>query len=126
MKESRAQSGPAAKRGSEEGLGSPERRGRDVPAKKKSRRIRWLIYLIFWAALVGSFGWLAIDQASQYSALRNEIEQVKAETERAVSAHEALERQIAFIGSDAYIEQQARERLGLVKPTEIIFRNLGR
>jgi cell division protein FtsB len=37
-----------------------------------------------------------------------------------------MEREIAFIGSDAYIEQQARERLGLVKPTEIIFRNLGR
>ncbi|MCL2500005.1 MAG: septum formation initiator family protein [Defluviitaleaceae bacterium] len=96
-----------------------------TPIKKK-RRIRWLLYMVFWLALAGSFGWLAIDQAALYSALRNDIEQVKVEIERAVSAHEELERQIAFIGSDAYIERQARERLGLVKPTEIIFRNIAR
>jgi cell division protein DivIC len=96
------------------------------PQQKKSRRFRWLIYMLMWLALLGSFGWLAIDQASLYSALRSDIERVKVETERALEAYEQLKRQIAFIGSDAYIEQQARERFGLVKPTEIIFRNIGR
>lgn len=96
------------------------------PAKKKKSRFKWLLYLLFWLALIGSFGWLAIDQASQYSDLQAEMSYIQAEIDRAVSAHELLQRQLEFIGSDAYIEQQARERLGLVKPTEIIFYNIGR
>ncbi|MCL2203181.1 MAG: septum formation initiator family protein [Defluviitaleaceae bacterium] len=92
--------------------------------EKKRSRFKWLLYVTFWVALVVSFGWLAVAQASQYGTLQNDLARIQAETQRAEDAHELLQRQIAFIGSDAYIEQQARERLGLVKPTEIIFINI--
>ena len=88
--------------------------------------MRKCIYLAFWAFLVVFFGYLAVAQASQYGNLRHEITQIEAEIERAEAAHEALQRQLLFIGSDAYIEEQARQRLGLVRPTEIAFRVLGR
>jgi cell division protein FtsB len=96
------------------------------PVKKKKSRVKWLLYLVLWLALIGSFGWLAVDQASQYGGMQAELSQIQAETERAVNAHGLLLRQLDFIGSDAYIEQQARERLGLVKPTEIVFFNIAR
>ena len=96
-----------------------------APVIKKRSRFRWLLYITFWTALVVSFGYVAITQAGLYSQLQNDLLRVEEETDRALLAHEALQRQIEFVGSDAYIEQQARERLGLVKPTEIIFVNIG-
>ena len=88
--------------------------------------MRKIMYLTFWAALIFFFGYLAVAQASQYSAMRHEITQIEAEIDRAVIAYEALQRQLQFIGSDAYIEEQARQRLGLVRSNEIAFRVLGR
>jgi cell division protein FtsB len=93
------------------------------PPPKKRSRISWLIYILLWMCLVGLFGTVAMLQAGQYGGLRDEITRLQIETERAAEAYEALQRQIAFIGSDAYIEQRARE-LGLVKSNQIIFRNI--
>jgi len=97
-----------------------------TPPIKKRSRFKWLLYLTFWAMLVVVFGYVAMAQASQYGSLRHEIAQIELEIERALEAHEALQRQLLFIGSDAYIEQQARERLGMLLPTQIAFRVLGR
>jgi len=93
---------------------------------KKSRRLRWLIYVLFWVAMIGAFGFLAAQQSSQYADIQADIARIRAETEQAMLEHERLQRQMQFIGSDAYIEEQARRRLGLVLPTEIIFINIGR
>jgi cell division protein FtsB len=95
---------------------------KDIPVKKRSR-IKWLLYLTFWLMLIGAFGALAMSQASQYNDLQNELARIQAETERAVYVHETLRQQIDFIGSDAYIEQQA-QRLGLVKPNQLILVNI--
>jgi cell division protein DivIC len=94
--------------------------------KRKVRRIKWIVFTLLCMLFVGFFGWMAAEQVSEHSVLRAEIERLEEEIERAVEAHELLLRQIAFVGSDAYIEQQARDRLGLVKPTEIIFHNISR
>jgi cell division protein FtsB len=92
--------------------------------KKKRGSFKWFLYIVFWLVLVGAFGALAMSQASEYSGLRDEIARQQAERSRAVSAYESLQRQMAFIGSDAYIEQQARQRLGMVKSNEIILKNI--
>jgi len=95
------------------------------PTKKTSPILRRLAYFTFWIALILAFGMLATAQASQYADLQNELARIHAETERAELEHERLLRQQQFIGTDAYIEQQARDRLGLVLPTELIFINVG-
>lgn len=97
---------------------------KDKPIKK-SRRFRWLIYISFWAVLVLSFGFLAMTQASQYSVLQSDLARIQEEIDRAELEHERLRRQLEFIGSDAYIKQQAQDRLGLVLPTQLIIINVG-
>ncbi|MCL2364455.1 MAG: septum formation initiator family protein [Defluviitaleaceae bacterium] len=99
-----------------------ERAPRQPPPTKKSRRLKWLFYLAFWLALVTSFGFLALAQAGQYSQLQADLARLRAETETAAIEHERLLRQFQFIGSDAYVIDQAR-RLGLVLPTEMVIRN---
>ena len=93
--------------------------------KKKRSRFTWLLYILFWIILIGAFGWLATAQAGEYSELRNEIARIEADTQRAAEVYEQLRRQLAFIGSDEYIIQQARQRLGMVLPTELMFVNVG-
>jgi cell division protein FtsB len=92
---------------------------------KKSPRLKWLLFIALWVLLTAAFGYLAMEQASQYSALRNDLERINTEIERARAEHEHIHRQMQFIGSDAYIEEQARRRLGMVLPTELIFKNIG-
>jgi cell division protein DivIC len=92
---------------------------------KKRRRFRRVAYLTFWVGLILMFGFLAMTQASQYSVLQSDLARIHEEIERAEMEHERLRRQLEFIGSDAYIEEQARRRLGLVLPTELIFINVG-
>ena len=116
-KKSRVRHDTTAQRGSEARIDSP-------PPIKRSR-LTWLLYIIFWAMLVGSFGWLAMMQAAEYSELRGELARIEADTQRAEEQYEQLRRQIAFIGSDEYIIQQARQRLGMVLPTELMFVNVG-
>jgi len=93
------------------------------PPTKKNRRVKWLFYLVFWIALVVSFGFLALAQAGQYSQLQADLMRLQAETAAAATEHERLLRQYNFIGSDAYIIEQARN-LGLILPTEMVIRNI--
>ena len=93
--------------------------------KKKKSKFTWLVCFVICLALALSFGFLAMAQASQYSALRADLIRIEADIDRALAERERLQRQLQFVGSDAYIEEQARRLLGLVLPTELIFRNVG-
>jgi cell division protein FtsB len=95
------------------------------PVKTKRSRFKWLLYIGFWLMMAVGFGGIIANRASEYNEMLATIQRLEAETEQAKSEYEVLQRRIAFVGSDAYIEQQARERLGLVKPKEIIFINVG-
>ena len=92
----------------------------------KKFRFRWLFYISLWVALAAAFIFFTMAQAAQYTSLTQDLARIHAETERALDEHERLRRQLAFIGTDAYIEEQARQRLGLVLPTELVFINVGR
>jgi len=95
----------------------------EKPEIKKPNRMKWLVYMVFWLALVFSFGFLALTQAGQYSQLQADLTRLQAEIDQAAIEHERLLRQFHHIGSDAYIIEQARN-LGLVLPTEMVIRNI--
>ena len=74
--------------------------------------------------LIGLSFALVVGQAGRYNELRAEADAVEAEIERATARNEELQRQIEFFDVDAYVENLARERLGMLRPNELIFRNV--
>ena len=70
------------------------------------------------------FGAMLITQAGRYNQLRADLDRIKDDIAREQSIHQDLNNQLAFFDSDAYIEILARERLGMIKPNEIVFRNI--
>ena len=58
-------------------------------------------------------------QIAQYEAVRQEVN-TRISEEKA--EQEELKAKVSEMGSDSYIEQQAREKLGLVYDNEIIFK----
>ena len=51
-------------------------------------------------------------------ALQNDIKQIEGQLQELSLKNEELKKQLKQVQSDAYIEQVAREKLGLVKPGE--------
>jgi len=70
------------------------------------------------------FSALIITQAGQYNELRETLHRIEGEVAAERAIHDDLNRQILFFDSDAYIETLARERLGMIRPNEIVFRNI--
>lgn len=60
-------------------------------------------------------------QYIQQLRVRQELAELEARVEMSKENHEALEIEIERLQELGYIESQARERLGLVKPGELIF-----
>ena len=87
--------------------------------RPKKRRIHFSFF-IFLAILV-----YAVITILNQSQVIKEQEEREAELTRQMESLEieinALENKLEYIGSDEYIEQVARERLGWVKEDEIVF-----
>ncbi|MCL2287062.1 MAG: septum formation initiator family protein [Firmicutes bacterium] len=94
------------------------------PKARKPRSKVTFFFLVFWAAIIGLSFTLIVGQVRQYNELRARAEELNANIEQLTAKNEELEHQIDFFDSDAYIERQARERLRMVRPDEIIFRNI--
>jgi len=92
------------------------------PRRKKNQYTG--IYLMFWVIIIGLSVILIVGQARQYNEYREAYERVIADIARVRAENEDLQRQLEFYDSDAHIEQLARERLGMVRPNEIVFRNI--
>ncbi len=93
-----------------------------APPKKKRRLSTWL-YVSVWLFTLVMFSAVLIMQMSSYNNYRGELSAVEADLAAEQQTHQALLDQMAFNESDAYIEQQARDQLGLVRPDEIMFIN---
>jgi len=91
-------------------------------SKKEKRPMSNFIFLLVCLSILAGFSALIIRQAAGYNDLRAESIQIENELENARAAYNALRYQMAHFDSDAYIEQLARDRLGWVRPNEIIFR----
>ena len=97
-------------------------------AKKPKRplvrnKISFFMYLSFWTTIVVMFLGLLISQASRYNEVRANYERIQASIARERAINEDLYLQMTFFDSDAHIEQLARERLGMIHPNQIVFRN---
>ena len=100
-----------------------------IPPARKRRKARKpisklsLIFLVFWIIIIGLSLVLVTDQIRDYNALRAEAEQLYSQKAQVRAHNDELQLQIDFFDSDMYIERQARNRLRMVRPDEIFFRN---
>ncbi|MCL2225698.1 MAG: septum formation initiator family protein [Defluviitaleaceae bacterium] len=91
--------------------------------RKKENPIVITLYIIFWSAILVMFGGLFVSHMDEYNALQAERTRVYSAIAEAQATAEQLEIQLTFFDSDAYMEYLARRR-GMVRPNEIIFRNI--
>jgi len=106
-------------------------RSNDRDGKKRKRKkdptispIKRVMYIIFWLTILIMSGGLIISQASQYNELRRELVAVQTDIEHELFIYEDLQLRLTLFDSDAYIVMLARERLGMIFPGQIVFRNL--
>ena len=92
--------------------------------KKSKRKGSLWLYIPFWLFMALMFMGLVVMQLQNYSGYRRELDRLNAELAAEKQIAVDLRYQEAFIGSDAYIEQLAREMLGFVRQDEIVFRNI--
>jgi len=88
------------------------------------RKFALFMYIMVWVLTLATFSGLVIIRASQYNELRASLDVINTDIAREQSIYYDLNRQMFFFDSDAYIEQLARERLGMILPNEILFRNI--
>ncbi|NLC68724.1 MAG: septum formation initiator family protein [Clostridiaceae bacterium] len=85
----------------------------------KRRRLKWGLLAII--ALSVYFLFIIIDQQSIIDAKEEEIKNIQAKINEELNTNKKLLEQKEMLGSDEYIEQVAREELGMVKPGEKIY-----
>jgi len=98
---------------------------------KKKRKAKWrkrfkirYRFFAFWVLIFITLIAFVIGQAGRYSDLLREYEDIQDAIAEVRAEAEQLDLQLTFFDSDAYIEQLARERLGMIRPNEIVFRNI--
>lgn len=100
-------------------------RRRIVYRKKAQNRFSLILAGTVAAIVLGLIvprGWKLRTQLQEYTARKEELEaQISSEEKRA----EELEEYAKYTQTDEYVEKVAREKLGLVKKGEILFRSSG-
>ncbi len=88
--------------------------------QKKSNRIWVRIFLIVFAiVVVADVAW----QYQRYEVLQEELSEINQQIAEEKKKATDFEARKEYYNSDAYIEQIAREKLGLVKSNEILYIN---
>lgn len=88
--------------------------------RKYSRQTIWIAAILSVAAVYTGVT-IAI-QRGDLAARKDKNRKLTTEIEELRGQLEDLERQKAYIGTDAYVEKKAREQLGFVKKGEILFK----
>jgi len=88
-------------------------------ALKKRFKIRHLIIIFFLVYVVYT---LVVQQLKMMDLARQEAE-LRQQMEAALQQREQLKKQIQLLNTDDYIEIVARDKLGLVKPDEYIYKS---
>jgi len=89
---------------------------------KKLRLVRpgrfvGIVLLVFMVVIAAGF----VRRQLRIIGLRQEIERTKAEIRAMEIRNDELRKQIAYLNSPEYIEQSARNNLGLVMPGELVY-----
>lgn len=92
--------------------------------KKRGNPIINALYISFWAAILIMFISLFFNQMESYNERQTELARMNTNLARERAENERLLFELSLFNSDAHIEQLARERLGMVRPNEIVFRNI--
>lgn len=90
---------------------------------KKTRKPSSLFLRVFLFVFVVTITVGIGRQAVRYQELQDELAMVTAEIEKEQEKQLEFETRREYYTSDAYIEQVAREQLGMVKPNEILYIN---
>jgi cell division protein FtsB len=90
-------------------------------AAPPKRRNRFFVYRKFYAAALLALLIMAGFYAFRIIALKTDEAQAIAEFEAALDRKARLENELEHIDDPAYIEQQARTRLRMIKPGEIYY-----
>lgn len=91
-----------------------------ISLKEKSFR-SVVLYGVFMSILLIVFAFVGVNQYNKYLSNENQIKDIKARIAQAKLQGEELKAQSEYKESDEYLERLARERLGMVKPNEIIY-----
>ncbi|MCL2841181.1 MAG: septum formation initiator family protein [Defluviitaleaceae bacterium] len=95
---------------------------------KKRRRFKLpkvrLRYGVFWVFIIAMISAFLVYQVGQNNALQEELNQLNGRIAQYQAQYDNLYLQLTFFDSDVYIEELARERLGMVRPNELVFRNI--
>ncbi len=92
----------------------PKRSVKKRKVFRPGRKLPALIAVFFIILLFASF----FAHFQKLSVLQGEIREIESQLEELRAKNEELKEQLKQAQSDAYIEQVAREKLGLVKPGE--------
>ena len=96
-----------------------EKKKRNKKSRKASALFVRVFLLVFVCAISVGIG----KQAVRYQAVKEELAVVTAEIEAEQEKQLNFETRKEYYMGDVYIEQVAREQLGMVKPNEIIYIN---
>ena len=92
---------------------------------KKSKKISGLFLRVFVLVLVVAVAVGIGRQAARYQEVKDETASVAAQVKEEKEKQQEFEARREYYTSDAYIEQIAREQLGMVKSNEILYINRG-
>ena len=90
---------------------------------KKSRKLSSLFLRVFLFVFVATVSAGIGLQFIRYQEVQEELAVVTAEIEKEQKRQMEFETRKEYYTSDSYIEQVAREQLGMVKPNEILYIN---
>lgn len=91
--------------------------------KKRSQKPSSLFLRVFLLVFVGAVSVGIGKQALHYQELQEELTAVATQIEKEEERQLEFEGRKEYYTSDSYIEQVAREQLGMVKPNEVLFIN---
>ena len=83
-----------------------------------------LIYIIFCILVIGMTLVFLYVQIEDYNEVRSEINRTLVNIEREELRYVRLREELDFFDRMTYIEHAARNTLGMVRPHEIVFRNI--
>jgi len=94
-------------------------------AREKTVRVRrgWKgarLFLVISLIIAGTITASLVNQLSRLQMMENNVETIKAQVEDLKHKNAGLREEIKKLKTDSYIEQVAREQLGLVKPGETL------
>ena len=89
--------------------------------KKVTIRLFKAITLLLFLVCIGAVSFYSYTQYSDYLVLKDAEAEIYALMEDEKLAQDQLEMDMQYAMSDAYVEKIARERLGLIKSTDIRF-----